>query len=158
MHKIHSAINRVLNAFVVILMSLVITAVVVQVFFRYILHSPLVGSEEFAKLSFVWLVFFGAAAVTRDKAHIQVDFFMGLVRPAFQAYVALAMELVTVILFIVVIKYGIEFTKVQAGMKSVGLDIPLTFYSFAVPVGSFFILYYTLLEIIRFKRPKQGSG
>ena len=148
MKKINTIIDKLLDNLIILLLSITVISVISQVIFRYLLHDPLVGSEELAKLSFVWMIFFGAAVVTRDKLHIQVDYFFSKfpIRVAFM--INRLMRFLTLLLFVVVAFYGFKYVGVQKGMLSVGLNIPLAFYSFAVPIGSLFILYYTIREMV----------
>ena len=146
MQAVRAAINRLLDAFIIVTLSITIVSVVAQVIFRYVLHNPLVGSEELAKLSFVWMIFLGAAVVTRDDLHIQVDYFFLKLPPTLQTVVAWSMRCVTLTLFGVVVYYGVQVMAAQSGMKSVGLNVPLAYYSCAVPIGALFLIYYTLHE------------
>ena len=47
--------------------------VLVGVFFRYVLNSPLYWGEEAARLLLIWLSFIGAALAFERKAHISMD-------------------------------------------------------------------------------------
>ena len=159
MQAVRAAINRLLDAFIIVTLSITIVSVVAQVIFRYVLHNPLVGSEELAKLSFVWMIFLGAAVVTRDDLHIQVDYFFLKLPPTLQTVVAWSMRCVTLTLFGVVVYYGVQVMAAQSGMKSVGLHLPLAYYSVAVPIGGICLLYYTLLECRRHaSSPGPGEG
>lgn len=152
MNKINSIINNLLDRLIIVLLSITVISVISQVIFRYLLHNPLVGSEELAKLSFVWMIFLGAAVVTRDKLHIQVDYFFKKIPSSIASFVELSMEIIILILFVIVAIYGFSFVSVQSGMKSVGLNVPLAFYSFAVPIGAIFILYFTVCDLINSRR------
>lgn len=43
--------------------ALIVALTIAQVFFRFALNSPLVWSEELARLLLVWVTFIGAAVV-----------------------------------------------------------------------------------------------
>jgi len=43
-------------------------------------------------------------------------------------------------------------------MKSVGLNVPLAYYSFAVPVGALLLIYYTLLEFRKRAAPPSATA
>ena len=158
MHAVRAKVDWLLDTLVIVTLSITIISVIAQVIFRYVLHNPLVGSEELAKLSFVWMIFFGAAIVTRDHLHIQVDYFFLKLPPPVQHGVTLLTRLVTLLLFSVVLFFGIQVVAVQSGMKSVGLNLPLACYSIAVPVGSLFLIYYTVLDFRRCAAPPPGAG
>jgi TRAP-type C4-dicarboxylate transport system permease small subunit len=51
---------RVVEGVLALLMLLLIGLVSAQIFMRYVVHSPLVWSEELARMSFVYLTFIGA--------------------------------------------------------------------------------------------------
>jgi len=158
MYAIRAKIDWLLDALIIVTLTITIVSVVAQVIFRYVLHNPLVGSEELAKLSFVWMIFLGAAVVTRDGLHIQVDFFFLKLPPAAQAMVVWAMRLITLVLFGVVVYFGFQVMAAQSGMKSVGLNVPLAYYSFAVPVGALLLIYYTLLEFRKRAAPPSATA
>ncbi len=51
----------------------IVALTIVQVVFRSVLDDPLVWSEELVRLLLVWVVFLGAAVVTWDGRHLNVD-------------------------------------------------------------------------------------
>jgi TRAP-type C4-dicarboxylate transport system permease small subunit len=117
-----------------------------------------VGSEDFAKLFFVWMVFLGTAVVTRDRMHIQVDYFVEKMSPKLRQTVDLTMQLLILALFLVILKYALDFIAVQKGMRSVGLDIPLAAYSSAVIFGSLFVVFYLLYSLLRGKKGRKENS
>ena len=157
MDKIKSFLDWILDKIVTFSLMVVVGTVVSQVFFRYVLHDPLVGSEDFAKLFFVWMVFLGTAVVTRDRMHIQVDYFVEKLPLKPRKIVDLAMHLLTLIFFAIILKYAFDFIAVQKGMRSVGLDIPLSAYSCAVIFGSIFVVFYLLYSLLRGKKRQKES-
>lgn len=158
MEKIKSFLDWILDKIVMLSLMVVVGTVVAQVFFRYVLHDPLVGSEDFAKLFFVWMVFLGTAVVTRDRMHIQVDYFVEKLPPKARRIVDLSMQLLILALFLIIFKYALDFIAVQKGMRSVGLDIPLTAYSSAVIFGSLFVVFYLLYSLLRGKKGEKESS
>jgi TRAP-type C4-dicarboxylate transport system permease small subunit len=48
-------------------------AILLQVFCRYVLNAPLTWPEEFAVLTFGWMIFLGAALVQGADSHISID-------------------------------------------------------------------------------------
>ena len=52
-----------------------------QIFSRFVLSYPLTWGEEAMRLSFIFLVFFGAVAVTKNKDHLVVDLVNILLKP-----------------------------------------------------------------------------
>jgi TRAP-type C4-dicarboxylate transport system permease small subunit len=158
MEKIKSLLDWILDKIVTVSLMVVVGTVVGQVFFRYVLHDPLVGSEDFAKLFFVWMVFLGTAVVTRDRMHIQVDYFVEKLPLKPRKIVDLGIHLLTLIFFLIILKYAFDFIAVQKGMRSVGLDIPLAAYSSAVIFGSIFVVFYLLHSLLRGKKGQKEDA
>ena len=48
---------------------------VLQVFFRQVLHTPLIWSEELSRLIFVWVAMLGISIGIRKQSHIFIDFY-----------------------------------------------------------------------------------
>jgi len=51
----------------------IVTAVAVGVFFRYVLDNPIPWTNELATIAFVWVVFVGASAALKREMHIGID-------------------------------------------------------------------------------------
>lgn len=58
-----------------VLLALVFLLILIQVFFRYVLNSPLNWSEELARFFFIWLIFCSATFVMARRRHISVVLF-----------------------------------------------------------------------------------
>jgi len=50
-----------------------LTVMLLQVFFRYVLAMPLSWSEELARYLFVAATFFGAAIATKEREHVEIN-------------------------------------------------------------------------------------
>jgi TRAP-type C4-dicarboxylate transport system permease small subunit len=141
MENVIKALTRILEKMVLILITLVVCIVSVQIIARYILHSPLNWSEELAKLSFVWMIFLGIPLVTQAGLHIQVEYFVDKLPEGLKKVNFIVMDVLALLFFVTIFIFGLVFIKSQLGMRSVALNIPMGYFSGAVPVGM-------LLEII----------
>lgn len=66
-------LNRVLELFLVILMSVLVIDVLWQVFSRYMLSSPSSFTDELAGFLLIWVGVLGAAYVSGRKEHLAID-------------------------------------------------------------------------------------
>jgi len=66
-------VNRILEGFMVALIAFQATLLILSVFFRYVLNSPIVWGDELVRCSLIWMTFAGAALATKDNKHILVD-------------------------------------------------------------------------------------
>ncbi|MBN1333204.1 MAG: TRAP transporter small permease [Synergistales bacterium] len=66
-------IPKFLSFMVILTQALLTLGIGAQVFFRYILHQDLYGSEEFILIFAFWLYMMGAAYGSFEDSHIQAD-------------------------------------------------------------------------------------
>ena len=64
------AINRVIAT---VLFALLTGVVALQVLTRFVLHAPIIWSEEVARFLFFWVVLLGAAMSVKDRRHFVID-------------------------------------------------------------------------------------
>ena len=110
------------------------------------------GSEALAKLAYIWMVFIGAAAVTREREHIRVTFFIDKLPPNAKSILEHIINVMIILFSIAVIKTGFSFMKLQKGIIASSIGIPRTAYTLAVPVGLVFMIFYYLM---RFRKGKK---
>jgi TRAP-type C4-dicarboxylate transport system permease small subunit len=61
-----------------ILVVMILAILAAQVVFRFVLNQSLIWSEEVAAWCMVWVVYLGAAALTRRGQHVSIPFFLSL--------------------------------------------------------------------------------
>ena len=71
--KFQKNLNRVLEVFLVILMSILVVDVLWQVFSRYLLSSPSSFTDELAGFLLIWVGVLGAAYVAGRQEHLAID-------------------------------------------------------------------------------------
>jgi TRAP-type C4-dicarboxylate transport system permease small subunit len=74
---------------------------------RFVFRTPMVSSEEFARITFLWTCFLGAAICVKQENHIRfelLDNLLGKARPVFN----LAITLVSIAFYLFLIVKGIE--------------------------------------------------
>lgn len=133
------------NKFIGLLMLLMCTLIVVQVFFRYVLFHSLPWSEELSRYFFVWLVFLGVNLGIRDRIEIRIDILDNLLRGKARKYLAVFQLLVSMV------SVGFMFYSsiflVEAGFvsTSVSMGIPMAFVYICIPVG----MLFAMIELVR---------
>lgn len=60
------------------LLALMMTVVVANVFFRYVLHHPLIWGDELASLAFIWMAMLGAAIAVDRHEHLRLTIVLPL--------------------------------------------------------------------------------
>ena len=92
--KALAAINKLLEAFVVINLALMSFLVFLNVVLRYTMNSGLTFTEEASRYMFVWLTFMGAVLAFNGDEHVSVNFLVAKLRPHLRAYWTIATDLI----------------------------------------------------------------
>ena len=140
--------NRALDKVMSFLLGVTVIILLAQVVFRYVLNNPLVGSEDAAKLATIWMVFLGVGVAVRDRLHIKIDYFVDKLPPQWQRVIDVATDVVELIFIGIVLYQCIDLFNMQHGMKSVGLNIDVTFFSAALPAGFILMAIYMIRQIL----------
>ncbi len=131
-----------------VFMVLMTVCTVTTVIMRYVFNNPLSWAEEFARYAFVWVVFLGAVACTKQKRHIIIDAVVGaLPRRARGCVLALA-DLLIIGLMLGLVYYGWIFTTMSTEPTSM-MEIPQYLIYVAVPLSAALVILYTVSDLRR---------
>ena len=83
----------------IVLVILLAIDVNLQIFARYIFHSPFIWPEEVARMLIIWMTFIGAAALARRGAEITVDTFVLMTPPPVRRLLYIYRDLALIVLF-----------------------------------------------------------
>lgn len=144
------ALEQVLG---VALIALIVVAITVQVFTRYVLGRPLAWVEESATYAFIWMAFVGASLGLKQGRHILIaTFFSRLSLRAAAGMRMLVWALVLGTLAVLVVQ-GVKVMGVEGRSTTISLPIELPrswFYSLPLTLSAASMalttLYLFLLE------------
>jgi TRAP-type C4-dicarboxylate transport system permease small subunit len=147
--------DKVLDWFAVVLFLAVFLVVLLQVFMRYFLNSPLVWSEELARYLFMWVSFIGWVFATRSGTHIRI----AIIADNLPAVVRKALDVInfalTLAVAVIMLWYGVV-------MFQKNLDVPTItlFFSYAVVYAAvpFSMVFLILYSILRFAAREKATG
>jgi len=124
----------------------IVALTIAQVGFRYLLDSPLIWSEELAKLLLVWMVFLGAAAVAFDGKHLDVDvLFQLLPRPV--RVILRQLNLAAAVLFLApLVWFAWEIVDIESWSELGALGISAAWVRLPAMVGGALMLVLLLLR------------
>jgi TRAP-type C4-dicarboxylate transport system permease small subunit len=130
--------------------SMLVITMAVEVLRREVFSYSSVWGEEIVRYAFIYLVWIGAAAAVRERAHIRIDVIFEFVSPRVKALLYLFGDFVMLVVAVVALYWSWESVAVsfKYGSVSHGLRLPLTWFLSAVPVG-FALLLYRVLQSIR---------
>ncbi len=108
---------------------------IANVIARYVFNSPIAWAEEFARYAFVWVVFLGAVACTKQKRHIVIDPVIAALPRRIRAGVLVFADLLIIGLMVTLVRYGWVLTTMSTEPTSM-MEIPQYLIYVAVPLSA----------------------
>ncbi|AEG13811.1 Tripartite ATP-independent periplasmic transporter DctQ component [Desulfofundulus kuznetsovii DSM 6115] len=139
-------LSRVVLGIVVIIM---LSAILLQVFCRYVLNSPLRWPEELTTFLMAWMSFVGAAVALKEWQHIGVDVFINLFRGKVKIAMLFIVRVLVLVFVIFLLKQGVALAITSIPLLSDGMRISMFWPRLSVPVGSALMLIHTIHLILQ---------
>lgn len=109
----------------VVLFTCAFTGFIVQVFYRYALNSPLLWTQEFVMITFIWAVFWSAAFTVPIRAHVSFDVVYDTVSDNTKRIFTIISMIAIIIAFLMLIPPTWDYLGFMARRKSSVLRIPM---------------------------------
>ena len=109
----------------------------VAVFFRYVLSSPIIWSEEAARYLMVWGICIGISIATEKKAHLGIDIFVSFAPPKWRRILEIGSSVLLTLVYIMMSVLSILFIRmaINTGNVTPLLRIPFWKVYLALPIG-----------------------
>jgi TRAP-type C4-dicarboxylate transport system permease small subunit len=97
-----------------VLFTLLTGVVALQIFTRFVVHAPVIWSEEAARFLFFWVVLLGAAMSVKDRRHFVIDVTGGRTssRPALRLLLDVVPDACVLGFSLLLLAEGIGYTEV----------------------------------------------
>lgn len=130
---------------------LLVTAMVVEVIRREMLSYSSIWGEELVRYSFIYLVWIGASAAIKDRAHIRIDvIFHGLPhRGQTLLYLLGDIIMLGVAIAVVIWSWHAVGVSMRFGSVSHGLRVSMVYFLLAVPIGFAMVSARLVQSIVR---------
>ncbi|SMH47959.1 TRAP transporter large permease [Azospirillum agricola] len=122
------------------------------VVWRYLLHSPIIWSDELASILFLWLAMFGAVVALRRGEHMRMTALVGMLRPRAQAFLDVLAVAAALAFLLLMAEPAYEFAAEEVWVTTPALDIPNSWRAAALPVGIVLMIAVALLRLARVGR------
>ena len=155
MKSLKVKIDKIIEYFLVGLLSLMVFNVSWQVFTRFILGDPSSWTEELTRYLLIWLGMIGAGYVTGKKMHLAIDFFANKAKQPLRRYIEIFIH-TAVLLFALTVMVigGINLVGLVLYLQQItaSLQIQLGYVYLALPISGLLIIFYSaenIFEIIK---------
>jgi tripartite ATP-independent transporter DctM subunit len=153
-HQRLSAIEHALGTIVEIPAALLVVAEIVILFAgvvsRYVLHSPLIWSDELASILFLWLAMLGAVVAFRRSEHMRMTALVASAGPKLRAYLDVVAICAALAFLLLIIRPGYEYAYEESFITTPALQISNTWRAAALPVGTCLMALFALFRLIRY--------
>jgi len=140
--RFRSLMNRLLENVVLVLFSLLCILVFGEVIARYVFNNPFFWSEELTIYTFTWVSFLGAALALKNNRHVLVGVFVSWLPRTAQYAATLLADVIVMGFLILLLVQSILFWELSHSLRSIALNIPLSFVSASLVVMAGLMIFY----------------
>lgn len=141
LRRLDDALKKTEAATACVVLVAIVLIGTAQIFFRFVLKSSLIWSEELMRYLFVWLAFITASIAVREHKHISVDFVTTYMPAKVNLVFYFISRIAMLAYFYFMIPAGIQLCIKTAHAKSTILPITWNFVYAALPVGMILMLF-----------------
>ncbi len=141
-------IGRLIEPAAAVLLVFEVFILALGVFARYVLHSPLVWSDEIASITFLWLSMLGCAIAYRRRSHIALTAIRGRFSEGTQATLAVVVEMIVLFFIVELLPASRDYLVQEAIDLTPALGIPRPYVLSAIVVCLALIAILVLLRLI----------
>src|ERR1700742_3233059 len=116
---------------------------------RYIMHAPLIWSDELASILFLWLAMLGAVVAFRRAEHMRMTAIVANAKPAMRAYLEVVATCAALAFLLLIIWPAYDYAYEESFITTPALQIPNTWRAAALPVGTCLMALFALLRLVR---------
>lgn len=99
---------------------------IIQIFYRYVMNQPLLWTEEFTMIAFVWAVFWAAAFCVPIREHVSFDVVYDIVSERTRRLFTMFSMAVLIVAFAMLIPYTWDYLDFLMRKKSSVLRLPMS--------------------------------
>jgi tripartite ATP-independent transporter DctM subunit len=146
------SLNKALKPVVAIPAALLVVAEVIVLFVgiisRYVLHAPIVWSDELAGILFLWLAMLGSVVAFQRAEHMRMTAVVGMIRPEARLFLDVFATAASLAFLLLVIHPAFEFAADEVFVTTPALGIVNTWRAAALPVGIGLMLIVATLRLV----------
>jgi TRAP-type transport system small permease protein len=148
-------VNRIFAALACLLVLVIMTAIVVQIVYRFVLNDPIAWVLDITIFLLVFVFFLSVAPALQSGSHIEVDMFDALIADRYRKAVRLIGKILTVIFAAIFLWYIAAFYYDIVEIDEVSftmLIVQLKYLYWIGPLGALQLLLTAVVLLIRFWR------
>jgi TRAP-type C4-dicarboxylate transport system permease small subunit len=131
--------------------TMLVATMAIEVIRREIFAYSSIWGEEIVRYAFIYLVWIGAAAAVKERAHIRIDVILHYLGRRAKALVYMFGDLVMLTIAVFALYWSLETVGVSLRFGSVshGLRVSMVWFLMAVPLGFALVVTRLVQSFIR---------
>lgn len=134
-----------------------LAVVLYQVFMRYVLNRPPTWSDELARYLYIWMVFLGAALVSRRGAHITMEYLPAGLRGRARSLLLVLHEVVILGTLLYILRSSVVYYQFYARIRSPAMEMPSAFLIVVLPLSGILMFLHHLARAAAHLQDLKGS-
>ena len=146
---------QVVGAITVALMVIETFVLLAGVFSRYVMHNPLIWTDELASSLFIWMAMFGAVLALDRGEHMRMSALVNKLPHAWRGFCETVSALVVCLFVVMIIGPAMQHSHEQMSITTPALGIPDGLRAAALPVGAVLMLLAAVSRMARLSTVRQ---
>ncbi len=147
--QVKRVVDILVNLFMVVTFIFIFCVVLAQIYYRYILGSPLVWSEELSRYVFIWVSLIGWVLAARSNTHIRITFIEERLPAPIRKFLSILFGLVTLAFLAILAYVGYDMAARTMGRAAVTLPgITMGMVYAALPVSAVLSMFYVVYHYL----------
>ena len=134
MERAKSVLKNLDEIIITIMLVIVCAVLILQVFFRFVLNSPLIWSEELARYLFIWLTMLGLSYNVRTDNNISMTLLVSKMPKSVQTVLSLCTDLLGIAVFIYLLPAAVAHMQSQINVYTTAMQVPMVLLVSSVPI------------------------
>lgn len=146
---LESGLAKVIEACAVVLIILEIAILFSGIVARYVLHVPLVWSDELASILFLWLSMLGAVIALRRGEHMRMTALIDRVQPRTRVLLEVFALAASLAFLLFILLPAFEYAYEESYIVTPALEISNSWHAAALPAGIALMVLGSLFRLIQ---------
>lgn len=139
----------IVNWLAMALVAIIAIAMILQVFFRYVINSSLSWSEELSVWSLVWLVFIGSVVLIRKWEHIHIPTFVNWLPLKLRPYVVIIAKGLSLAFLVTMTVLGFQMILYGFHADAPVLHLSTKWAKLSIPAGGAIMCLFALSVLLK---------
>jgi TRAP-type C4-dicarboxylate transport system permease small subunit len=141
-------LEAVLKVACTVLLAVIVLCLSYAVLMRYLFHMPPAWSMEVSRLFFLWMVMFGAAVVTREQSHIQIQFVVDRLPRTLRFIWTICLRVMMIGFCWILVQQGVAILPMVSEAATPTLGFSMGWLYLSVPVGGTLFTIFILESLV----------